>query len=282
MFAVLSAALRFALFLVMTLVGLVIYIPLLGLGRGYRPVSRFYWSMVARLVLQMEIVVHGELADERPLLCVANHVSYLDIVMIGSLVSGSFVSKAEVRTWPGFGFLAWAGRTIFIDRRPSETKRNRDMIAARLRHNEPLILFPEGTSTDGNRVLRFKSALFNAAELATEEAAEGVEHGSRVHVQPVAVAYTRWHGVPMGYAHRPHYAWYGDMDLVTHLWELMVRGGFRAEITFLPAVAVDRFPDRKALAAYCEAEVRRASNELLGGRRHPPMAIPPRVSLPAP
>lgn len=274
MFAAVSAAMRFVLFIVMTLLGMIVYMPLLGIGRGYRAVARAYWRLVAGLVLRMDVVVHGEVSRERPLLCVSNHMSYLDIVALGTLMVGSFVSKAEVRTWPGFGFLAWLGRTVFIDRRPSETRRNRDLIAARLRAGEPLILFPEGTSTDGNRVLRFRSALFNAAEMAAEDAAGGLDHGGQVFVQPVALAYTRVGGLPMGYEHRAHYAWYGDMDLVTHLWGVLIRPRSRVEIMYLPAVAVSSFPDRKALAAYCEAEVRRAVNGLLSGNFRAPTPVP--------
>lgn len=258
--AAVSAALRLILFVLWTLILLPPYLLALLLRRHYRRIALFYWRTVGRFLIRMDVRVHGEMSAERPLLLVLNHVSYLDIVLLGGLIPGCFVSKAEVRKWPGIGFLALIGRTVFVERRPSAVGRQRDAIAGRLKEGEPLILFPEGTSSDGNRVLPFKSALFNAAEVA-------VGGDAHVRVQPVAIAYTRFGGLPMGYAGRPFYAWYGDMDLVSHLWEVMKRGRFTAEVEFMSPVTVDRFANRKDLARYCEAETRRGFNRLLTGRR---------------
>lgn len=253
-----SAAFRLLLFVLWTLILLPPYLAALAAGRYYRRIACFYWRVTARYLIRMRVRVHGSIATGRPLLLVSNHVSYLDIVLLGGLVQGSFVAKAEVRGWPGIGFLALVARTVFVDRRPLAAGDHRDKIAGRLKDGEPLILFPEGTSSDGNRVLPFKSALFNVAESAIGD--------SHVTVQPVAVAYTRYGGLPMGYGQRPFYAWYGDMDLVTHLWEVMRRGTFTAEVAFLPAVTADRFADRKALARHAESETRRGFNRLLTGR----------------
>jgi len=256
--ASLSAVLRLLLFVAWTLVCLPVYLPALMARRYYRRISNFYWRMVAEHVLRMRIVTRGQLSARRPLLVVSNHVGYLDIIVLGSLIPGCFVSKAEVRRWPGIGFLARIARTVFVDRRQSSAGRHRDEIANRLRENEPLILFPEGTSSDGNRVLPFKSALFNAAERAVDD--------RTIHVQPISIAYTRYRGLPMGYRMRPHYAWYGDMDLVTHLWDVLKRGDFTVEVDFLPTTTIESFADRKELARFCEGEVRRGLNGALTGR----------------
>lgn len=258
MLSSLSAAMRLLLFVVWTFVMLPPYLATLALGRYYRRIARVYWAVTAKYLIQAEIVCRGTMSGERPLLIVANHASYLDIVVLGATVPGCFVSKAEVRKWPGIGFLAIIARTVFVDRRPSSTHRQRDEIAGRLKEGEPLILFPEGTSSDGNRVLPFKSALFNAAEHAIG--------GRRPVIQPLAIAYTRQGGLPVGYAGRPLYAWYGDMDLVTHLWAVMKAGPFTVELEFLPTVTMESFPDRKALARHCEDAVRRAVSRALSGR----------------
>lgn len=259
MFAGLMAASRLLMFVAWTLVCLVPYLPALALRRYYRRIAQFYWKVVNDHVLRMHVVVRGSICRDRPLLIVANHQSYLDICVFGQLIPGCFVSKAEVRKWPGIGFLALIARTIFVDRRPSSAGRQRDEIAGRLKEGEPLMLFPEGTTSDGNRVLPFKSAMFNVAEVA-------IHDGGHIAVQPVSIAYTRHNGLPMGYGLRPFYAWFGDMDLASHLWEVLMLGDFTVEVDFLPPVTMEGFADRKALAKHCEEVVRRGHNGALTGR----------------
>lgn len=261
------AVIRLLFFLVWTVVLLVPYLSALAVGVGYRPLGAFYWRVVARWVLLAKVIVHGEIDETRPLILVGNHSSYVDIVVLGSLVHGSFVAKSEVRSWPGLGFLAIIARTVFVDRKRTAVTKHRDKIAARLGDGEPLILFPEGTTSNGNKVLPFKSALFNVAEQAKTE--------SPLYIQPFAIAYTRAGGLPMGLAQRPFYAWVGDEELAPHLWGLLCRGGFTVEVGFLPAVSSEDFLSRKALAAFCEQEVRRGLVGLLTGRERQRTQIPP-------
>ena len=124
---------------------------------------RFYHRVCCRL-LGIHVQAQGLVSRDQPVLFVANHASYLDIVVLGSLIPGSFVAKAEIAGWPLFGLLAKLQRTVFIDRRGSRAADHRDDIGARLEAGDNLILFPEGTSSDGNRVMPFKSALFSVAE----------------------------------------------------------------------------------------------------------------------
>ena len=149
------------------------------------------------------------------MLIVANHTGWLDIVIFSAVAPISFVAKSEVGSWPFFGTLARLQRTVFVERtRRSQTGEARDSISARLAQGDTLVLFPEGTSSDGNSVLPFKSALLGAAESVLAD-------GHHVTVQPVSTAYTGSHGIPMGREARPLYAWYGDMELVPHLWEAL-------------------------------------------------------------
>lgn len=258
MIAMISAAFRLLLFVLLTLVFLLPYCGAMLLGTGYRQTGRLYWRLVARLALKATIVVRGAPSTLRPLLMVSNHVSYVDIVILGSVIEGCFVAKSEVRSWPGIGFLARLARTVFVDRRPSSTGRESSVISTRLGEGEPLILFPEGTSSDGNRVLPFKSALFTVAQ--------GEINGTPVAVQPLSITYTRSCGLPMGITARPLYAWYGDMDLLTHLWALMCQGPFQVEVDFLPVTALADHGDRKALARFCENTIRRSHSLAITGR----------------
>ena len=162
--------------------------------------------------------------------------------MLGGLIPGSFVAKAEVATWPFFSTLAKAQRTIFIERRIGKTSTSRDEMMRRLNTGDNLMLFPEGTSSDGTRVLPFRSALFGVAQLRRDD--------KPITVQPVAISYTRLDGIPLGRYWRPLFAWFGDLDLVPHLWQMVCLGETEAVVTFFPPVDIDRLGDRKKLAEY--------------------------------
>lgn len=216
-------------------------------------------------IMGFRLEVLGERLERPPVLYVCNHASYLDITVLGALIPGSFVAKSEVKTWPFFGWLAQLQRTVFVVRRGNHAGRQRDSISDRLKKGGNLILFPEGTSNDGNRVLPFKSALFAAAETRIG--------GDRVQVQPVSIAYTRLNGIPIGRAFRPFFAWYGDMALAGHLWRVLGLGIVTVVVRFHPPVTLDDFPDRKAMAAYCGEQVLLGVAAANGGREMP--ALPP-------
>jgi 1-acyl-sn-glycerol-3-phosphate acyltransferase len=132
-----------------------------------------------------------------------------------------------------------------------------------LREGDALVLFPEGTSSDGNRVLPFRTALMSAAECEVGKDAEG--RPQHVPVQPVSISYVGLNGVPMGRENRPLFAWYGDMDLVPHLWEAVKTGPFDAVVEFHPPLTINVAGDRKALAAMTEAIVRAGQARALAG-----------------
>jgi 1-acyl-sn-glycerol-3-phosphate acyltransferase len=229
-----------------------------------------YHRLVCR-ILGIRVAAQGEMAKNRPLLIVGNHTSYLDIEVLGSLIPGSFVAKAEIARWPFFGWLAKLQRSVFIERRSSKAREHKDEIEKRLLEGDVLILFPEGTSNDGNRILPFRSALFSVAERRVE--------GEALVVQPVSLAYTRLDGMPMGRSFRPFFAWYGDMELPPHLWQMLGLGIVTAEVIFHEPVTIDRFGSRKALAEHCWRMVSEGLASLLTGRpqRYP---APDSVTVP--
>jgi len=200
-------------------------------------------------------------------LMVANHTGWLDIPIFSAVWPVSFVSKAEVNNWPFFGTLARLQRSVFVRRERSQTIANRETIRQRLVQGDALVIFPEGTSSDGNRVLPFRSALLSAAEVTL---GPGDGEPVCVPVQPVSVAYTRVHGIPMGRENRPFFAWYGDMELVPHLWEALKAGPIDVVVEFHPVTTLDKVRGRKNLAAYCEAVVRRGVLSALTGRQASP------------
>jgi 1-acyl-sn-glycerol-3-phosphate acyltransferase len=196
-------------------------------------------------------------------LIVANHTSWIDIIVFSAVGHVSFVAKAEVATWPLFSTLAKLQETVFVERtRRHATGQARDLIRERLLAGDTLVLFPEGTSNDGNMVLTFKSALMGAVEARL---ADGKGGERAVRVQPVSTAYVSLQGMPMGRENRPLFAWYGDMELVPHLWEALKTGPIDVIVEFHPPMDVDQLGGRKALAARAEAVVRRGQSRALAG-----------------
>lgn len=233
----------------------------------------FYHRLVCH-ILGIAIERRGVPSPARPTLFVANHTSYLDIEILGAAIPGSFVSKTDVDGWPLFGWLARLQRTVFIDRKRRSVARQRDALSARLRAGDQLILFPEGTSGDGQRLLPFKSALFAAV---TES-----EGAHDIAVQPVSVAYLRLDGMPLGRSYRPLCAWYGDMDLAPHLWVVLGLGRLGVSVTFHPAVRAADFPSRKALADHCAAVIGAGLAAALSGRETVPTLPASAPATPAP
>ena len=223
-------------------------------------------------LLGIGLKVAGRPVKQGPVLYVVNHTSYADIAVLGALLEGCFVAKAEVAGWPLFGLCAKISGTVFIDRNPRLAARQSEVLKERLTAGDNLILFPEGTSSDGNFVLPFRSALFSAATVRIG--------GRAVTVQPVSVAYTHLDGIPMGRHLRPFFAWYGDMDMGPHLWQLLGIGRSRVEVRFHDPVSIDRFASRKAMSAWCHATIAAGVARSLTGRDQPPVAAPPEPAGP--
>ena len=207
----------------------------------------------------LDIVVRGKPEPRRPTLFVGNHTSYIDIEVLSSLMPVSFIAKAEVARWPFFGTLARLQRTVFVDRRPRSTADQRDEIASRLAAGDNLMLFPEGTSNDGNRTLPFYSALFSVAE-------QRLAGDRPLPVQPVSIAYSELNGFPIGRSLRPLLAWYGDMELAPHLWCFAGLGRVKVVVEFHPTVTIDQFASRKALAEHCRQTIAQGVAEAISGR----------------
>ena len=247
---------RMILYLVWT-VGLM---PVQGLGLLLRApwvdtFPRFYHRCCCR-ILGMRIRRIGQPIATRPVLYVSNHVSYIDITVLGAVIAGSFIAKTEVAGWPLFGWLAKLQRSVFIDRQVRSMTAQRNAIADRLAASDALILFPEGTSGDGNRLLPFKSALFGVVEGLAES----------IPVQPVSVAYTRLDGLPIGRGLRPFFAWYGDMTMAPHLWTLLGLGIIEVVVEFHPPSSLAECGSRKQLAGYCQERISRGVASALSGR----------------
>jgi lyso-ornithine lipid O-acyltransferase len=212
-------------------------------GRAKVVCARFYWSVVCRLLgLRVRVIgapanVSSDVAHGRPVVFVSNHSSWLDIPVLGGTIDACFVSKDEVGRWPFVGTIARLGRTVFISRQRHATGRERDVMRERLAAGDSLVLFPEGTTSDGSRVLPFRTAFFAIADGEDPPL-----------IQPVSVVYDRLGGLPAGRASRPIFAWFGDMDLATHFWRFAQHRGLRASVLLHQPLDPDRCASRKALS----------------------------------
>ena len=227
-------------------------------------------------VIGIRITQVGKLTSDKPVLILANHVSWSDISVIGAVAPVTFVAKSEVKSWPVFGWLARLQNTIFIERdRRNKTGDHARAMADRLLGGDAVLLFPEGTSSDGIRILPFRSALIGSVHHVIGDAT----HHDRVIVQPVSLAYVRYGGVPVGRALRDKVAWWGDMDLVPHLFGVIANGAVDVTVSWGEPVAYDMSADRKQIARDAEASVRRMTSLALRSPR-PAHETPATSSVP--
>ena len=224
--------------------------PLCGLHRPVTPHITCFVCRNALRIMGMRLSVTGAPLTMQGAV-VANHSSWLDIFALNAVKRIYFVSKSEVAHWPGIGWLARATGTVFIERNPKRAREQTDLFRARLLAGHKLVFFPEGTSTDGQQVLPFKTTLFQAFLMP--------DLRDQLHIQPVAVIYH----APPG-ADPRYYGWWGDMGFGAHLLATLAParpGG--VEVIYGAPLRVADFSDRKTLAAACEAAVRAAHRTAL-------------------
>jgi len=226
--------------LLMPLQAVLIALP----GHAKVSLPRIYWAGMCRMIgLNVRVIgapAHRT-ADGRPVVFVSNHSSWLDVLVLGGTLEACFISKGEVADWPLVGLIASLGRTVYVRRKRTSTARERDEMRARLAAGDSLILFPEGTTSDGSRVMPFRSAFLSVALLpATADGRPPI-------VQPVSVVYDRLAFLPTGRASRPLFAWYGSMDIGTHFWRLAQHRGLRASVLLHTPLDPAAYPSRKAL-----------------------------------
>jgi lyso-ornithine lipid O-acyltransferase len=254
----LRACVRLTVYLTLTLLLMPVQAVAVALGLRFADWLPRAYHRICCSILSVRVRVLGQPVEAAPVLFASNHCSYLDVMVLSSILPVSFIAKTEVAGWPLFGQLAKLQRTVFVRRERAASRDQRDEVARRLAAGGRLVLFPEGTSSDGSRVLGFKSALFSVAEARTA--------GKPLPVQPVSIAYAGLDGMPLGRCFRPLFTWYGDMELVGHLWTMAGIGLLEAVVEFHPVVSIESFANRKALAIHCQGKVAQGVAAALSGR----------------
>src|ERR1700687_4587375 len=256
-------------FLALTLVLLPFQLIGLAFGRRLQRTIPHLYHRVLCALIGVRIREVGARSTANPALILSNHVSWLDICVISALAPAVFVAKSEVARWPLLGWLAKLQRTIFINRQARhQTGAATREIAGRLLGGDAVVLFAEGTSSDGIRVLPFRSSLVGAVH----HALGNTTHHTHITVQPMSLAYVGFGGVPMGRGLRERVAWYGDADLVPHLLRVLAARAGDVTVSGGEATPYDMSADRKAIARNAEKSVRRMTAAPL--RAAPPVRTP--------
>ncbi len=203
----------------------------LGLRFGQRFLSTW------RKCIGHQLIIKGELSSVKPTLFVSNHSSYVDILTLGTFISARFVAKQEVAKWPIMGRLATMQGTLYIDRSRTAIADGTDKLLTSIDQGESLILFPEGTTSDGCRILPFGSSFFDVAMK------------KNMTVQPITVTYAGWDGLPMPLFMRKFCGWVSpDIDMISHLWSLVQLGTVQVIVELHPPLKAQDFASRKDLA----------------------------------
>jgi 1-acyl-sn-glycerol-3-phosphate acyltransferase len=234
-----------------------------------------FWHVVPRIFhnlgcffLGLRVTVVGKPATGRPSLLVSNHISWTDIIVIGSVVDLTFVAKSEVRDWFFVGLMANLQRTIYVDRarRVGAHRTSREM-SARLADNRAVLLFAEGQSDIGTHVLPFRTALVGAAQHAMLEAG-----AKDVGIQPVAIAYTHLQGLPVSRTERSLIAWIKAKSAGQNIREILSANPKAVTVAFGIPIPLSQTDDRKAVTKAAENKVREMLVALNRGRPLPEVA----------
>lgn len=222
----------------------------------YKDIPRYFHLLFLK-ILNIKIQLIGEIYTAKPGLLVSNHASWIDISILSSLTNISFIAKSEVSSWPIFGFLAKMQDTLFIERKSIKASKQKNEIKDILSKGKRLVLFPEGTSSDGNRVLNFKSSLFSVAEYDPNIR-------DVYAIQAITICYKGLNGLPMSRSERPYLSWWGDMGLISHLWNML---SFRsADIIVIAHEPIDNKFNRKIISNIAWKQVSCGLGLALSGR----------------
>jgi 1-acyl-sn-glycerol-3-phosphate acyltransferase len=248
---------RIVFFILVYLPALALIIPLQFLVTrlnlpSWQTIPRIFHK-IGCIFLGLRVKVIGKPATGRPTLVTSNHISWTDIVAIGSVADITFVAKSEVRDWFFVGFMASLQRTIFVDRnRRTDARRTSSEMGRHMAAGNAVLLFAEGQSDIGTHVLPFRSALIGAAQHAMMEAG-----ATDVLIQPLTIAYTHLQGLPVSRNERSLIAWIKSKTVLQNIREILGGGVKDVTIAFGTPRPLEPGADRKQVAKAAEQEVRR-------------------------
>ena len=214
----------FLLFLIILALAPIQFI-LVKIKLKYRIYIPIIFHKILLKILGVKVKLIGQKTSIRPLILAGNHTSYIDIIILGSIMPICFIAKQEIKSWFLFGFLAKMQNTIFIKRKNFKTLENIKSINNDLDSNSAVVLFPEGTTNSGKKILNFKSSLFNV-----------FENNNTLRLQNFSLCYTHVNGMPIDNRTRPLISWYGDMNIVKHLLNFLKLSSVNATLILHPVM----------------------------------------------
>ena len=233
---------RLIIFLALTLVLFPFQLIIFIFIKKFSYLIPYFFHKICSVIFGIKINTYGKVPKNFPKLLVCNHASYLDILILGSLIKTSFVAKKEVSSWPLLGILAKLQNTIFIDRKISSLTMQKNKIIKHLQEKKNLIIFPEGTSSDGNKVLPFKSSLFNIFE---------ENKGTKIFLQTITIVYKKINGKTMSFNDRKKITWHSDMNLITNIFDVLKKFSIEVDVIFNDEFLPNKNNNRKKIARYC-------------------------------
>ncbi len=212
-----------------------------------KKISHFYCAFHSGVcrILSIHCHIEGNISVQRPTLFLSNHISYLDVMVLGGFVPAYFIAKSDVAHWPVLGFLSKLQNTLFFERKGQRVKEQLKIMSDHFSQHKNLILFPEGTSTSGEQVEPFKSSLLQSLEMTSLDVA----------IQPITIAYTHHKKQKMDQGVRDYFAWYGDMPFASHFFSAAGMGGVDVSIIFHAPISLKDFSCRKDCTQYCYEQV---------------------------
>ena len=223
------------------------------IGQNFKKIYPLFFYRTIKLITGMVIKYNKSNFNNKKtgVLYISNHVSWFDIICLGTLLNARFIAKKEVSQMGIFGFLANLSNTYFID---TENKikiiEYNKIIQQKLLDGENFIIFPEGTTSDGNGVINFKSSMLECVFGKNEI----------VCIQPISICYSKINNLPMGIYSRRNIAWVGDTPMVSAMANFLKSGRITVDIIFHNLMTTDKFRDRKELATHCEKEILKGIN----------------------
>ena len=224
------------------------------IGFKLKQIYPLYFYQMIKTVTGINININKKKFNKKNMgvLYIANHVSWFDIICLGTLLNARFIAKKEVSQMGIFGFLATLSNTFFID---NENKNKiveyNHLIQKKLIAGENFIIFPEGTTSDGNGIKNFKSSMLECA----------FDNNNEINIQPISICYSKLNDIPMGIYLRRNIAWVGDTSMVATMANFLRSGKITVDIIFHDLMSVNSFKNRKELAAHCEKQILSGLNQ---------------------
>ena len=224
------------------------------IGFKLKRIYPLYFYQMIKIVTGININFNTTRLNKKNMgvLYIANHVSWFDIICLGTLLNARFIAKKEVSQMGIFGFLAMLSNTFFID---NENKNKiveyNYLIQKKLKTGENFIIFPEGTTSDGNGIKNFKSSMLECA----------FDNNNEINIQPISICYSKLNNIPMGIYLRRNIAWVGDTSMVAAMANFLRSGRITVDIIFHDLMSVNNFKNRKELAAHCEKQILSGLNQ---------------------